>query len=122
MLFRSGAFERTADCRIYEYRLSGIAARLKFDIEDFATFDLAVAEGSTVRVKVTDTELTASVTDRDGKTTSKIAIAPDPAKAARQQAMDRYFDGTHFAVPSMKENLPSLSRYFDPPLDYSSIE
>lgn len=117
-----GAFERTADCRIYEYRLSGIAARLKFDIEDFATFDLAVAEGSTVRVKVTDTELTASVTDRDGKTTHKSTIALDPAKAARQQAMDRYFDGTHFAVPSMKENLPSLSRYFDPPLDYSSIE
>ncbi len=117
-----GAFERTADCRIYEYRLSGIAARLKFDIEDFATFDLAVAEGSTVRVKVTDTELTASVTDRDGKTTHKSTIALDPAKAARQQAMDRYFEGTHFAVPSMTENLPSLSRYFDPPLDYSSIE
>ena len=81
-----------------------------------------MAEGSTVRVKVTDTELTASVTDRDGKTTHKSTIALDPAKAARQQAMDRYFDGTHFAVPSMKENLPSLSRYFDPPLDYSSIE
>ena len=43
-------------------------------------------------------------------------------RAARQQASDEYFEGVGFAVPSMRENLPSLSRYFEIPLDYSSVE
>ncbi|MBJ2161294.1 MAG: hypothetical protein JFR39_04225, partial [Muribaculaceae bacterium] len=48
--------------------------------------------------------------------------AKDSAKVARQKASDEYFDGVGFAVPSMQENLPSLSRYFETPLDYSSVE
>ena len=36
--------------------------------------------------------------------------------------MDDLFRDTRFAVPTMRTDLPSLSRYFDPPLDYSSVE
>jgi len=34
----------------------------------------------------------------------------------------REYSYTHFAKPSYRENLKSMSRYFDPPLTYQSVE
>ena len=66
--------------------------------------------------------LDVTVTDASGKKIHETTVGTDPVKVARQQASDEYFEGVGFAVPSMRENLPSLSRYFEIPLDYSSVE
>ena len=42
--------------------------------------------------------------------------------AGLHEEWDRFFGGTDFAAPNYRENIKALSRYFDPPLDYQSIE
>lgn len=116
-----GAFKREKDCRRYEYRSQGLDATLVFDIEIYKEFSVPVSPQTIVRLKACADKLNVTVIDGNGKKTD-ILVDIDAAKVARQKALDEYFRGTDFAVPSMRENLPSLSRYFDPPLDYSSVE
>ena len=66
--------------------------------------------------------LTGRVVDASGSVVDTFAAGTDALKAERQKAVDAYFAGTRFAEPSYRENLPSMSRYFDPPLDYQSVE
>ena len=117
-----GAFEREKDCRRYVYRSSGLTAGLVFDIENYAGITVRVEPGTIVELKACGDRLSVIVTDGKGKKIQETTVGTDSAKIARQKASDEYFRGTGFAVPSMRENLPSLSRYFDPPLDYSSVE
>ena len=49
-------------------------------------------------------------------------IAQDAAKQQAQADNDAYFNGIDFAQPCYRENLKSMSRYFNPPLDYFSVE
>ena len=46
----------------------------------------------------------------------------DDGKAAYAQHCSNFFAGIEFAEPCYRENVKSMSRYFDPPLDYQSIE
>ena len=116
-----GAFEREKDCRRYEYRSEGLDATLVFNIENYKEFSVPVTPQAIVRLKACADKLNVTVIDGNGRKTDTL-VDIDAAKVARQKALDEYFRGTDFAVPSMRENLPSLSRYFDPPLDYSSVE
>lgn len=116
-----GAFEREKDCRLYEYRSEGLNATLVFNIENYKDFSVPVTPQTIVRLKACADKLNVTVIDGNGRKTDTL-VDIDAAKVARQKALDEYFRGTDFAVPSMRENLPSLSRYFDPPLDYSSVE
>ncbi len=116
-----GAFEREKDCRLYEYRSEGLNATLVFNIENYKEFSVAATPQTIVRLKACADKLNVTVIDGNGRKTDTL-VDIDAAKVARQKALDEYFRGTDFAVPSMRENLPSLSRYFDPPLDYSSVE
>lgn len=116
-----GAFEREKDCRRYEYRSEGLDATLVFNIENYKEFSVPVTPQAIVRLKACADKLYVTVIDGNGRKTDTL-VDIDAAKVARQKALDEYFRGTDFAVPSMRENLPSLSRYFDPPLDYSSVE
>ncbi len=116
-----GAFEREKDCRLYEYRSEGLNATLVFNIENYKEFSVPVTPQTIVRLKACADKLNVTVIDGNGRKTDTL-VDIDAAKVARQKALDEYFRGTDFAVPSMRENLPSLSRYFDPPLDYSSVE
>ncbi len=117
-----GAFEREKDCRRYVYRSVGITADLVLNIENYAEITLQIAPKTTVELKACGDKLDVTVTDVSGKKIFETTVAKDSAKVARQKASDEYFDGVGFAVPSMQENLPSLSRYFETPLDYSSVE
>lgn len=116
-----GAFKREKDCRLYEYRSEGLNATLVFNIENYKEFSVPVTPQTIVRLKACADKLNVTVIDGNGRKTDTL-VDIDAAKVARQKALDEYFRGTDFAVPSMRENLPSLSRYFDPPLDYSSVE
>lgn len=116
-----GAFEREKDCRLYEYRSEGLNATLVFNIENYKEFSVPVTPQTIVRLKACADKLNVTVIDGNGRKTDTL-VDIEAAKVARQKALDEYFRGTDFAVPSMRENLPSLSRYFDPPLDYSSVE
>ena len=62
------------------------------------------------------------VSDACGKQIANYTVEPDAAKLEKKQQQDAYFHNTHFAKPSYRENLKSMSRYFDPPLTYQSVE
>lgn len=117
-----GAFNRTPDSRIYAYRAINLSAKLILNIENFRQVEITVTPGTTIQLEAKGDALQLSAYNDKGDALSQTTVRLDSEKVARQQKADEYFKGTRFAQPSMRHDLPSLSRYFDPPLDYSSIE
>lgn len=117
-----GAFERGKDYRTYAYRVVNFSAEMVFNIEEFAEARLNVSPGTVVELTARNGRLHVTATNDKGERLYDSTFDIDPAKAARKKTMDTLFSDTRFAVPTMRTDLPSLSRYFDPPLDYSSVE
>ncbi len=117
-----GGYERTGDCRVYAYRAVNLSATLHFSIECYEDFDIEVNPGTVVTLVAKGNKIEVTATNDKGAQLLAESYGLDDAKIQLQQKCDEYFSGTGFAIPSMKMDLPSLSRYFDPPLDYSSIE
>lgn len=117
-----GAFKRIDDKRIYAYRANNLSATLHFEVENFADFDIKITPGTVVTLVAQGNTITAITTNDKNDILSEATYEIDAQKVAGQQQNDEYFAGVEFAIPSMKTDLPSLGRYFDPPLDYSSIE
>ena len=94
------------------------AITVTLDMENLADADFVVKPGSTLTVRINDSEnlYTATV---DGTTT---ALATSPEKVKQNDINEKYFKDVKFAEPCYRENLKSMSRYFDPPLDYHSAE
>ena len=65
---------------------------------------------------------TATVFNKDGKQIKSINLEADAEKIKFAKKCAEFFKNTDFAEPCYRENLKSMSRYFDPPLDYYSIE
>lgn len=94
------------------------AITITLDMENLADADFVVKPGSTLTVRINDNEnlYTATV---DGATK---ALMTSPEKVAQSDVDKKFFKGVDFAEPCYRENLKSMSRYFDPPLDYQSAE
>lgn len=94
------------------------AITITLDMENLADTDFVVKPGSTLTVRINDNEnlYTATV---DGTTK---ALTTSPEKVAQSDVDKKFFKGVDFAEPCYRENLKSMSRYFDPPLDYQSAE
>jgi hypothetical protein len=66
--------------------------------------------------------MTVDVSDASGKKAANYVAELDTLKQEQKKQQDDYFTNTHFAKPSYRENMKSMSRYFDPPLTYQSVE
>lgn len=117
-----GAFRRDDSRRVYAYRAVNISARLQFDVETYQSFSVDVTPSSVVQLVACDDHLDLTMLNDKGETLLSQSYPVDQAKADALKADTQYFSDLKFAVPTMATDLPSLSRYFDPPLDYSSIE
>lgn len=106
----------------YRYEWNGAPVTLKLDIDSYQTLDVPVSTGSLITAKVDGACMTVEVSDASGKKTANHIVEPDAAKVEKKKLQDAYFSDTHFAEPSYRENIKSMSRYFDPPLTYQSIE
>ena len=103
----------------YTFAWNGKSAiTITLDIENLTNADFVVKPGSTLTVRINESEnlYTATI---DGATT---ALATSPEKVAQSDINEKYFKDVKFAEPCYRENLKSMSRYFDPPLDYQSAE
>lgn len=118
MQMRRGDSGRTT----YRYTRTGSSVRLRLDIGCYAPLEVALPSGASLVAEDDGATLTGRVVDASGSVVDTFAAGTDALKAERQKAVDAYFAGTRFAEPSYRENLPSMSRYFDPPLDYQSVE
>lgn len=115
-------FEKMEDANHYKYTWScKYSTNFVFDIEDFKQFTVDMSPGAVIDIITSGNELEAKVI-YDGKQTASYKVGLDNAKIAYRQKCDKFFEGVGFAKPSYRENLKSMSRYFDPPLDYQSIE
>lgn len=106
----------------YRYEWNGAPVTLKLDIDSYQTLDVPVSTGSLITAKADGACMTVEVSDASGKKTANHIVEPDAAKVEKKKLQDAYFSDTHFAKPSYRENIKSMSRYFDPPLTYQSIE
>ena len=106
----------------YRYKWNGAPVTLKLDIDSYQTLDVPVSAGSLITAKADGACMTVEVSDASGKKTANHIVEPDAAKVEKKKLQDAYFSDTHFAKPSYRENIKSMSRYFDPPLTYQSIE
>lgn len=107
---------------IYHYEWDGAPVTLKLDIDSYQTLNVPVSTGSLVTAKTDGTRMTVEVSDAFGKKTANHVAELDVAKLEKKKLQDAYFSDTHFAEPSYRENIKSMSRYFDPPLTYQSVE
>lgn len=117
-----GAFARENRTRVYAYRFVNLSATVTFDIEQYRDLSVDIVPGMTVTLEACGDRLHVTAANDRGKRLLDIEQPLDPVKVQRQQLSDSIYDGLRFATPTMRTDLPSLSRYFNPPLDYSSTE
>lgn len=106
----------------YRYEWEGTPVTLKLDIDSYRILDVPVSSRSLVNIKTDGASMKVDVYDVAGKKTADYIVEMDAAKLEKKKRQDAYFKDTHFAKPSYRENLKSMSRYFDPPLTYQSVE
>ena len=106
----------------YRYEWDGDPVTLKLNIDSYQTLDVPVPTGSLVTIKTDGMRMNVEVSDASGKKTAGHVVEPDASKLGKKKLQDAYFSDTRFAKPSYRENMKSMSRYFDPPLTYQSVE
>ena len=85
--------------------------------------DIEIPAGGKVEVNLSPgNELTASVSDHTGNVITRINATKDEQKAAFASMCFKFRKGLDFAKPCYREDLKSMSRYFNPPLNYQSVE
>lgn len=106
----------------YRYEWTGTPVTLKLDIDSYQTLDVPVSTDHSVSIRTEGARMTVDVSDASGKKTANYVAELDALKQEQKKQQDDYFMNTHFAKPSYRENMKSMSRYFDPPLTYQSVE
>lgn len=117
-----GGFTRHGRKCIYAYRAINLSAELVFDIANYDQCSVKVTPGITVTLTTDNDTMEVRVTNDAGKELDRFTVNTDDDKASRRAQEDQRFRDVRLAVPTMDTDLPSLRRYFDPPLDYSSVE
>ncbi|MDE6490190.1 MAG: hypothetical protein K2L49_03425 [Muribaculaceae bacterium] len=117
-----GAFAREAETRVYAYRFVNMSATVTFDIEQYKDISVDITPGMTITLAARGDRLHATAINDRGTRLFEIEQKLDPEKVERQLRSDSIYDTVRFAQPKMRTDLPTLSRYFNPPLDYSSTE
>ena len=96
--------------------------KVLLDFENFAAMNVSVPSGGKMVVALNQAEMHVMVFDADANRTVNQKAAVDKSKMVFQTKCDKFFEGTDFAKPCYREDLKSMSRYFNPPLDYYSVE
>ena len=96
--------------------------KVLLDFENFSAMNVSVPSGGKVVIALNQAEMHVMVFDADANRTVNQKVAVDKAKMVFQTKCDKFFEGTDFAKPCYREDLKSMSRYFNPPLDYYSAE
>lgn len=108
----------------YSFEWTGSkAVDLAIDLPLFRNFEQQIVPGGKMEIETNGNCLTVNLVTPDGKMQTVVnQTGWDSEKQAFKKECTRLFKDTRFATPSYRENLKSMSRYFDPPLDYYSVE
>ena len=93
------------------------------DLPEIENVDIEIPAGGKVEVELTPrSKFTATVFSHNGNITTRINATKDEQKAKFASKCHKFRKGLNFAEPCYREDLKSMSRYFNPPLDYYSVE
>ena len=106
----------------YCYRWSGNPVTLRLEIGTYESLDVPMTKGCRLTAQTNGKTLSVAVREASGKAIGSYEALPSSYKTELKNIRDTYFEGVDFAKPSYRENLKSMSRYFDPPLHYGSVE
>ncbi len=97
---------------------------ITLDLPKIANVEVEIPAGGRVDVDVElrKCELSATVLDARGSVLARVSAAKDEAKAQFAKECTEWGRDVKFAEPCYREDLKSMSRYFNPPLNYQSIE
>ncbi|MGN1245272.1 MAG: amylo-alpha-1,6-glucosidase [Muribaculaceae bacterium] len=117
---------RTTDSfsHFYSFGWSGKKpVTITLDLPVIANVDIEIPAGGKVEINVTPkASLRATVFNAAGDVITRVDAAKDAQKAQFAAKCLKFRNGLHFAEPCYREDLKSMSRYFNPPLHYQSIE
>ena len=117
----SMAITRQKDKTTYRYDWDGAAKNLNINIDTYQTVNFTMSSGDYITLTAEGERMSVSLHETSGKQ-ADYTFEQDPVKVQRKRDADAYFKDVHFAIPTYRENLKSMSRYFDPPLTYQSVE
>lgn len=89
---------------------------LSCELKEYDAVSLTLGQGKTIEIEWDSSSLTIT----DG--VKRLSMQPNPEESMRVASNNEYFDGVDFAMPCYREDLNTMSRYFNPPLDYYSVE
>lgn len=89
---------------------------LSCELKEYDAVSLTLGQGKTIEIEWDSSSLTII----DG--VKRLSLQPNPEESMRVASNNEYFDGVDFAMPCCREDLNTMSRYFNPPLDYYSVE
>lgn len=117
-------FRRASDgsCE-YRYSWTGSGeVDLSVSVGCHVPFTVKVPQGSMLVLQEEGDTMSVRLYADDGTVLYTAVADTDRQLSDRQKEYDCFFEGTDFARPDYREDLKSMSRYFDPPLDYQSVE
>lgn len=89
---------------------------LSCELKEYDAVSLTLGQGKTIEIEWDSSLLTIT----DG--VKRLSLQPNPEESMRVASNNEYFEGVDFAMPCYREDLNTMSRYFNPPLDYYSVE
>ncbi len=120
-------YENSGDGQsVYTYKWSAASddyVMMEFDLGCFENFKIALSKNEVMKITVGKEHLFAKLFNESGSMRATVQVdGLDDSKVRSKEQCDAFFKNAEFAEPSYRENLKSMSRYFDPPLDYQSVE
>ena len=89
---------------------------LSCELKEYDAVSLTLGQGKTIEIEWDSSSLTIT----DG--VKRLSLQPNPEESMRVASNNEYLDGVDFAMPWYREDLNTMSRYFNPPLDDYSVE
>ena len=110
-------FKRYEGKQYLSLTLSGLkSVSLMCGMKEYDAVSLTLSQGETIEFEWDASSLTIT----DGA--ERLSLLPNQEKKARVANDNAFFEGVDFATPCYREDLNAMSRYFNPPLDYYSVE
>lgn len=95
---------------------------LNIDLSRTEDFAVVLDKGASVEVVVDHDKAVATTVGAEGAKSASVTASADAAKVTFLRKCKAALGDVRFAEPCYREDLKSMSRYFNPPLHYGSVE
>ena len=95
---------------------------LNIDLSRTENFAVVLDKGASVEVVVDHDKAVATTVGAEGVKSASVTASADAAKVTFLRKCKAALGDVRFAEPCYREDLKSMSRYFNPPLHYGSVE